>query len=87
MELAVIGTKNTESPEVAIVMTMEGGSLVLPADQVKKLGVAELTASMLNERELTNFTTEQISAELEKLGSSIRFNASKAANNYSMFIL
>ncbi|MBK6986539.1 MAG: insulinase family protein [Bacteroidetes bacterium] len=78
--ISIIGTKNTESPEVAIVMTMDGGSLVLNADQLKKLGVAELTASMLNEG-TKNYTTEQISAELEKLGSSISFNASKAATS------
>lgn len=78
--ISIIGTKNTESPEVAIVMTMDGGSLVLTADQLKKLGVAELTASMLNEG-TKNYTTEQISAELEKLGSSISFNASKAATS------
>ncbi|MES2513501.1 MAG: pitrilysin family protein [Bacteroidota bacterium] len=74
----IIGTKNTETPEVTIVMTMDGGSLVLTADQLKKLGVAELTASLLNEG-TKNFTTEQISAELEKLGSSIGFNANKSA--------
>ncbi|MES2763010.1 MAG: pitrilysin family protein [Bacteroidota bacterium] len=74
----IIGTKNTETPEVTIVMTMDGGSLVLTADQLKKLGVAELTASLLNEG-TKNYTTEQISAELEKLGSSIGFGANKTA--------
>ncbi len=74
----IIGTKNTETPEVTIVMTLEGGSMVLTADQLKKLGVAELTASLLNEG-TKNFTTEQISAELEKLGSSINFDANKSA--------
>ncbi len=74
----IIGTKNTESPEVAIVMTMDGGSLVLTAEQSKKLGVAELTASLLNEG-TKNYTTEQIAAELEKLGSSISFFANKQA--------
>ena len=74
----VIGTKNTESPEIAIVMTMDGGSLVLNNDQLKKLGVAELTASLLNEG-TKNFTTEQIAAELEKLGSSVNFSANKSA--------
>ena len=74
--LTVIGTKNTETPLVTIVMRIDGGSLVLPADQLKKLGVAELTASIMNEG-TKNFTTEQVSAELEKLGSSISFDASK----------
>jgi len=74
--ISIIGTKNTETPEVNIVLTMEGGSLVLTSDQLKKLGVAELTASVLNEG-TKNYTTEQISAELEKLGSSISFGANK----------
>lgn len=72
----IIGTKTTESPEVTIVLTMEGGSLVLTNDQLKKIGVAELTAAILNEG-TKNYTTEQISAELEKLGSSISFDAGK----------
>lgn len=76
--VSIIGTKNTETPEVTIVMTIDGGSLVLTSDQLKKIGVAELTASLLNEG-TKNFTTEQISAELEKLGSSISFMANKSA--------
>lgn len=76
--LNIVGTKNTETPEITIVMTMEGGSLVLPADKLKKLGIAELTASMLNEG-TKNFTTEQISAQLEVLGSDISFNANKSS--------
>jgi zinc protease len=75
--IKVMGTKNTETPEVTIVMTLEGGSLVLTNEKLKKLGVAELTAVLLNEG-TKNFTTEQISAQLEALGSSIDFSASKA---------
>jgi len=78
--LPVIATKNLESPEITMVINIEGGSLVLSSDQLKKLGVAELTASMLNEG-TKNFTTEQISAELEKLGSSISFGASKTGSS------
>jgi zinc protease len=74
--LSVIGTKNTETPEITLVINIEGGSLVLPPEQIKKLGVAELTASLMNEG-TKNYTTEQISAELDKLGSSIVFDASK----------
>lgn len=75
--MTVMGTKNTESPEVEIVITMEGGSLVLSNDKVKKLGVAELTAYLLNEG-TKNYTTEQIAAKLEMMGSQIVFDASKA---------
>ena len=76
--LGITGTRNMETPEITIVMTMEGGSLVLPADKLKKLGVAELTAGMLNEG-TKNFTTEQISSQLDVLGSSIVFEANKSS--------
>lgn len=76
--MTIMGTKNMETPEITIVMTMDGGSLVLPQDKLKKLGVAELTASMLDEG-TKNFTTEQISSQLDVLGSSISFNAGKSS--------
>ncbi len=78
--MTVIGTKNTETPEVTMVITLDGGSLVLNSDKLKKIGVAELTAKMLNEG-TKNFTTEQISAQLEVLGSSIEFSATKSTSN------
>jgi zinc protease len=81
--MPVIGTRTTESPIISMVITMEGGSLVLTADQLKKLGVAELTANMLNEG-TKNFTTEQISAEEEKLGSSISFFANKTQTSINI---
>ena len=77
--ISVVGTKNTETPEVSILITLDGGSLVLSEDKLKKIGIAELTASMLNEG-TKNFTTEQIAAELEKLGSNISFGAGKSAS-------
>lgn len=76
--MVVMGTKNTESPEVELVMTMEGGSLVIGNDKLKKLGVAELTAQMLNEG-TKNYTTEQIAAKLEMLGSQVYFEAGKSS--------
>jgi len=76
--MGIIGTKNNETPEITIVITMEGGSLVLSNDKLKKLGVAELTAFMLNEG-TKNFTTEQISSQLEMLGSSVNFEANKSS--------
>jgi zinc protease len=79
----VLGTNATESPIINITMNLEGGSLALTPDQLKKLGLAELTASMLNEG-TKNFTTEQIAADLEKLGSSISFNASKNQTSISI---
>lgn len=84
--IKVIGTKYNESPLVTLVIEMEGGSLVLSQDQLKKLGVAELTAAMMNEG-TKNFTTEQISAELDKLGSSISFDAGKNSTSINVSCL
>ena len=81
--MTVVGTKNTETPEINLVINMEGGSLVLPSDKLKKIGVAELTASMMNES-TKNYTTEKISAELEKLGSSINFTAGKSSTSIEL---
>jgi zinc protease len=72
--LKIIGTQDSEAPEVVISLTINDGDLVFSTDP-KKVGIAELTASMMGEG-TQNYTTEQISAELEKLGSSISFNAS-----------
>jgi zinc protease len=75
--LTVTGTRNAESPEVTLLITLEGGSLVFGPDKLKKMGIAELTAQMMDES-TKNYTSEKISAELEKLGSDISFSASKA---------
>ena len=84
--MTILGTKNNETPEISISITLEGGSLVLGSDKLKKLGIPELTANLLNEG-TKNFTTEQISAELEKLGSNIIFSAGKSSNNINISCL
>ncbi len=84
--LAVSGTKTSETPEITMVLTIEGGYLAMDKDHQKKMGLAELTASMLNEG-TKNYTTEQISAELEKLGSNISFIAGRTANSISVSCL
>lgn len=84
--MKILGTKFTETPLINMVITMEGGSLALTPEQLKKIGLAELTASMLNEG-TKNYTTEQISAELEKLGSSISFNSGKSQTSINVSCL
>jgi zinc protease len=74
--LRVYGTRETETPEIVIYMQMEGGDLLLKPEDAKKMGIASLTADVMNEG-TKNYTTEQISAELEKLGSSISFSGTK----------
>ncbi len=74
--LKILGTKETETPKIVVYMEIDGGDLVLKPEESKKMGLASLTAQVMNEG-TQNYTTEQISAELEKLGSSITFNGRK----------
>jgi zinc protease len=73
--LKIIGTQASEAPKVVLMFNINNGDLVFSADP-KKVGLAQLTALMMEEG-TQNYTTEQISAELEKLGSDITFYAEK----------
>ncbi|QSE96761.1 M16 family metallopeptidase [Fulvivirga lutea] len=67
--IKVIGTISDEIPTVAIELTINGGHK-MEANMLEKSGVAEMTSSMLTES-TENYTAEQLSEELLKLGSSI----------------
>ncbi len=71
----VIGTFNEESPFVTILLNIRGGNYALGTD-IGKAGLANFTASMMEEA-TEKYTSEQFSNELEKLGASINFNASR----------
>ncbi|WP_162426238.1 M16 family metallopeptidase [Pontibacter pudoricolor] len=71
--LEVIGTKSDEIPTVTLQLTIQGGHR-LSATNPGKAGIASLTASMLNE-DTENYTSEEFSSELDKLGSSIRIGS------------
>jgi zinc protease len=58
-----------ELPLVNISITLPGGHLMQSLDTAK-IGLAGFTASMLNE-DTKNYTAEQMSVALQKLGSSI----------------
>ncbi|SVC98220.1 uncharacterized protein METZ01_LOCUS351074, partial [marine metagenome] len=71
--LKIIGTKSSEVPKVYVRLKIEGGGLLVD----KKLtGLAELTADMMNES-TSKYSSEEISVELQKLGSTISFSASE----------
>jgi zinc protease len=80
--LTVIGSQSSESPLVYFYIEMEGGHL-LESDKKVSIGTAMVTASMMGEG-TQKLTTEEFSRELEKLGSSIRFNSSTM--NSSVFV-
>lgn len=76
--LKVIGTQDKDAPEVFILINIEGGDLVF--NDPKKVGLAQLTAELMNEG-TQKYTTEEISAELDKLGSSISFSSGKISSS------
>lgn len=67
--IQVIGTTSNEIPTVAIELTINGGHK-MEASMLDKSGVAEMTASMLTES-TENYTAEELSEQLLKLGSRI----------------
>ena len=70
--LKIIATKNSETPTISLLLSIEGGPLL---DPINKAGLASFTASLMNEG-TTNYTKEELSNELAKLGSDISINAS-----------
>ncbi len=71
--LSIIGNESTEAPLAYFYIEMEGGHL-LAANKKVNTGTAMMTSSMMGEGTKI-LTTEQFSRELDKLGSSIRFNS------------
>ena len=69
-----IGTETNEIPKIDILITLEGGDLLVQ-DEIKKVGLASLTAMMLEEG-TKNYSTEEISLQLDEIGSTISFNGS-----------
>jgi len=69
--LKLIGTKSSELPKIYMRLRIEGGGLLVDE---KLSGLAALTADMMNES-TTKYTSEEVSVELQKLGSSISFSA------------
>ncbi len=68
-KMKVIGTENTEVPVVTVSISLKGGRL-LESNDLSKAGWVSLFASMMNE-DTKNYSSEQISQELQMLGSSI----------------
>jgi zinc protease len=70
----VIGTENTEIPTVTMSITIPGGHL-MQANNLGKAGLASFFAQMMNE-DTKNYTAEQMTVELQKLGSSLNVSSS-----------
>ncbi|WP_299821639.1 pitrilysin family protein [uncultured Pontibacter sp.] len=71
--LKIIGAKSDEIPTVTLQLAIKGGHR-LSANDMSKAGVSSLTAAMLNE-DTENYTSEEFTNELNKLGSSVSIYA------------
>ncbi|MDF2184502.1 pitrilysin family protein [Grimontia hollisae] len=70
--IEITGSESKETPTVTVHLVLQAGSLMEPEG---KNGLASLTADLLAEG-TTNRTSEEIAAELDRLGSSISVTAS-----------
>jgi zinc protease len=67
----ILGSVNQEVPTTTIQLRIPAGQT---REAIDKLGLASLTAAMLGENTLTS-TAEELSNELQKLGSNVSFGA------------
>jgi len=80
--IRAIGTENTELPTVTLSIKIPGGHL-LQTNNLEKAGIASFFADMMNE-DTKNYSAEQMSRELQKLGSSINVSSSLDGITFSV---
>jgi zinc protease len=73
--LSLYGTKNSEVPLVQLTINIDGGLLF---DDISKVGVANLTAELMN-KGTANKTPKQLEEAINKLGASINIYATQNA--------
>ena len=77
--IKVFGIKNSEVPLVRFNLVIDGGQLL---EKMDKLGVANLTARLMN-RGTKNKTVAELEEAIQELGASIRVSASKESMTIS----
>ncbi len=80
--IRAIGTENTELPTVTLSIKIPGGH-ILQTNNLEKAGIASFFADMMNE-DTKNYSAEQMSRELQKLGSSINVSSSLDGITFSI---
>ena len=80
--IKMIGTQNTEIPTVTLSISIPGGHLAQAGD-TSKIGLAGMVADMLSE-DSKKYTAEQMSVELQKLGSSIGVSSDLNSLNFTV---
>jgi zinc protease len=76
-KIKIIGAENNELPTVTLIINIPGGHL-LQAKDTARIGLPSLFADMMNE-DTKKYTAEQMTVELEKLGSSIDVSSNRNA--------
>lgn len=76
-DMSWLGSKSNETPTTSILLRIPNGHYT---EDMSQAGITSLTASMMNEA-TRNFTSEQMSQALEKLGSSISFSSDHTYTN------
>ena len=80
--IEIIGAKSDEIPTIALQLTINGGHK-FDANEPTKSGLAQLTASMMNES-TQNYSAEEMQEELRKLGSSIEIGGGRASTTLTI---
>ena len=80
--IRAIGTENTELPVVTLSIKIPGGH-ILETNRLEKAGIASFFADMMTE-DTKNYTAEQMSRELQKLGSSVNVTSSLDGITFSV---
>lgn len=78
--ISLLGSVSNETPTTSILLRIPNGHYT---ESISQAGITSLTASMMNEA-TKNFTSEEMSQALQKLGSSISF---APGNTYTNVII
>ena len=81
--LKLIGSEDNDLPIVSMVLSIQAGHAV---ESIQKSGLASILAELMNES-TEKYTSEEITAELEKLGSSISISADREDISINVFSL
>jgi zinc protease len=79
-DVSVLGTTNAETPTTAIQMRIDAGQR---NESLDKLGLAALTAAMLNEA-TTETSNEELSNKMQKLGAHVAFSGGDSGTTLSI---
>ncbi|NIA27360.1 MAG: hypothetical protein GWP02_04825 [Desulfobulbaceae bacterium] len=79
-DVPVVGTINAETPTTAIQLKIDAGQR---NESLDRLGLAALTAAMLNEA-TTETSNEELSNKLQKLGAHVTFSAGDSGTTLSI---